>query len=68
MSEERPQHPQEEPAEGAVEAEGAPGVERAKNVGGTRADGTEKNCVEHPREPAEGAEKALGAKRAKGAD
>ena len=68
MSEERPQHPQEEPAEGIQEAEGAPGVERTKDDdGGTRADETEKTSVEHPQEPAEGVEEALGAKRAEGA-
>jgi hypothetical protein len=68
MSEERSQQPQEESAEGTEVAEEAPGVERAgDDDGGTQADETEKKSVEHPQEPSEGAEEALGAKRAEGA-
>ena len=67
MSEERPRHPQQ-PAEGAGEAEEAPGVERAGDEEGTKADDKE-GSVEHPQEPAEGAEEAEeapGAERAEG--
>jgi len=67
MSEERPQHTQE-PAEGAEDAEEAPGVERAGDKGGMQANDEERS-VEHPQEPAEGAEGAEeppGAERAEG--
>src|SRR5918999_4505692 len=57
MSEERPQHTQE-PAEGAEDAEEAPGVDRAGDDRGMQAD-DEQRSVEHPQEePAEGAEEA----------
>ena len=57
MSQERSHHPQE-PAEGAEEAEGAPGVERAGEDDGGRQEEDQERSVEHPQEPAEGAEGA----------
>jgi hypothetical protein len=66
MSEGRPYNPQE-PAEGAGEAEDAPGAEQVGEDDGGRQEEDQERSVEHPREPAEGAEEALGAKRAEGA-
>src|SRR5688500_2286413 len=67
MSEERPQHTQE-PAEGAEDAEEAPGFDRAGDDV-ERQEDDEQRSVEQPQEPAEGAEEAEeapGAERAEG--
>ncbi len=68
MSEEQPrerqQHPQE-PAEGAEENVGAPGVDRAKD-NDKAAEGTER--AEHPQQPAEGGDEEVEAPGVEKAD